>query len=101
MPWGIDFGDGVRRHPAALYEIAALAAIGGWVWLRRRDASRANGDLFRGFMALYLTFRFVLEWWKPEPRSYAGFTAIQIACVAGVAFLAPPAARVLGGWRRV
>lgn len=101
LPWGIDFGDGVRRHPAALYEIAALAAIGAWVWSRQRDTSRADGDLFRGFLALYLAFRFVLEWWKPEPRPWAGLTAIQIACVAGVAFLAPHLPRVLGGARRV
>ena len=27
LPWGIDFGDGVRRHPTQLYEIAFLLVL--------------------------------------------------------------------------
>ena len=27
LPWGIDFGDGIRRHPTQLYEIAFLLAL--------------------------------------------------------------------------
>lgn len=27
LPWGIDFGDGVRRHPTQLYEIAFLILL--------------------------------------------------------------------------
>ena len=27
LPWGVDFGDGVHRHPTQLYEIAFLLAL--------------------------------------------------------------------------
>src|SRR5262245_1246056 len=28
LPWGVDFGDGVRRHPTQLYEILVVLLIG-------------------------------------------------------------------------
>ncbi len=28
LPWGVDFGDGIARHPTQLYEIAFLALLG-------------------------------------------------------------------------
>jgi prolipoprotein diacylglyceryltransferase len=86
LPWGVDFGDGVRRHPTQLYEIAALAGIAVWVWIARRRAALLSGDLFRGFLALYLAFRLALEWIKPAPRLYAGLSAIQVACVLGLLY---------------
>ena len=36
LPWGVDFGDGVRRHPVQLYE--ALATAGMYVVLLRKIA---------------------------------------------------------------
>lgn len=82
LPWGVDLGDGVRRHPVQLYEIAALGSIALWAALRRGSAAR-TGDLFRGFMVCYLAFRFGVEFWKPNPKPYLGLSGIQIAAVAG------------------
>jgi prolipoprotein diacylglyceryltransferase len=38
LPWGIDFGDGVRRHPTQLYEIAFLLALIPLLYLVTRRA---------------------------------------------------------------
>jgi prolipoprotein diacylglyceryltransferase len=88
LPWAVDFGDGIRRHPTQLYEslflliLAALFAINGIGW--RRDTA---GRAFRLFMNSYLLFRFAVEFIKPTYKPYAGLSAIQIVSllVAGIA----------------
>jgi prolipoprotein diacylglyceryltransferase len=82
LPWGIDFGDGIARHPTQLYEIVAVLLIGGIVWGRARARHRP-GDLFRLFMLGYLLFRLLVEFIKPTYRP-SGLSAIQWACVAGI-----------------
>src|SRR6201999_2912276 len=36
LPWGIDFGDGMKRHPAQLYEIIFLVCLGLFLFARMR-----------------------------------------------------------------
>jgi len=104
LPWGVDFGDGVRRHPVQVYEIAFLAAVS--VWAARRlgvdgrggpvgETTRGaatppggahDGLVFRGFMILYLSFRLAVEFIKPDPRIYLGLSGIQLACIAGLLY---------------
>ncbi|MGA9333633.1 MAG: prolipoprotein diacylglyceryl transferase family protein, partial [Rudaea sp.] len=60
LPWAMDFGDGIPRHPTQLYEILFLIAQYAFIhW--RRDALTTDGDRFRAFMIGYLAFRFVVE----------------------------------------
>lgn len=82
LPWGIDFGDGVRRHPTQLYEIAAMVLLVGYVTFRARRP-HANGDLFRLAFLGYLAWRLLVDFLKPGPR-FLGLGAIQWACVAGL-----------------
>jgi len=84
LPWGVDFGDGVRRHPTQLYEIVAMA---GFYVVIRWFAGRPHltGDLFRLFLTGYLAWRLVIDSQKPEPR-WGGLTTIQWACLAGLAY---------------
>jgi phosphatidylglycerol---prolipoprotein diacylglyceryl transferase len=96
LPWGWDYGDGVPRHPAALYEIVLV----GLAWLgvsRWRDAP--PGARFATFLAAYCTIRFALEFLKPPfgpltgaelaatlpVARYDGLTAIQWTALAGLA----------------
>src|SRR5205085_2778273 len=38
LPWGVDFGDGLPRHPTQLYEAAFhLTCAGLLIWMQRRD----------------------------------------------------------------
>lgn len=82
LPWGIAIGDGVPRHPVALYEIAFLLIVAMLV----RDHDRQPGDRFATFMLAYLLFRFFIDFLKPFPAPVYGLTAIQWACLAGSAY---------------
>ncbi|HTG16849.1 MAG TPA: prolipoprotein diacylglyceryl transferase family protein, partial [Blastocatellia bacterium] len=79
LPWGIDFGDGIRRHPVQLYEIAWLCVLATWLgWLARKP--HREGDLFKGFMVGYFGFRLAIDFLKPGV-AFAWLTSIQWACV--------------------
>ncbi|MFO1464258.1 MAG: prolipoprotein diacylglyceryl transferase family protein [bacterium] len=84
--WGIDFGDGVRRHPTNLYEIAFLGFL--WLALREIESRRqlANGARFKIFLIAYLAFRFLVEFLKPFPDFFLGLSAIQLACLLGMLY---------------
>lgn len=80
LPWGVDFGDGIPRHPTQLYEIGFL--LGLLVFLRWRSTLPHNqGDLFRFYLVAYLGFRFLVDFIKPEFRPLLGISAIQAACL--------------------
>ncbi len=83
LPWAVNFGDGVPRHPTQLYESAFLLALGAGLWMMRRH-QLPNGTVFRLFMASYLLFRFAIEFIKPrEFRAACGLSPIQIASALG------------------
>ena len=83
LPWAIDLGDGVPRHPTALYESAFMFAL---AYTLSRLAPRASrGDSFLALVGTYLAFRLMVDTWKPGVTIFAGLTAIQIACIVGVA----------------
>lgn len=86
LPWGIDYGDGVRRHPAQLYEIAILVPIAIWA-ARQLRRGVSDGSVFRGFLLVYLGFRVALDFVKPEPRVYLGLTGTQVVGLVGMAYL--------------
>jgi len=85
LPWGVDFGDGVRRHPTQLYEFLFLAVL-AWVLWRWQNRPHQEGQVFRGFMAAYLGWRLVIDFLKPQPL-VAGMNWIQWACVTGLLVL--------------
>jgi prolipoprotein diacylglyceryltransferase len=81
LPWGLDQGDGIPRHPAALYEAFGVALLGLALWLRQRKGACERGDLYRGFLLGYCALRFGLEFIKPYPH-LAGLTLYQWTCLA-------------------
>ena len=101
LPWGIDFGDGVRRHPTQLYEIVFLLMLIPVLYgvLRRIAASGASsigknsqfvsGDAFKVFMLAYASLRLLIDFIKPYPRLLLGLGGIQCACVAILLYYAP------------
>jgi phosphatidylglycerol:prolipoprotein diacylglycerol transferase len=82
MPWGVDFGDGVRRHPTQLYELVFLLGL-AWVltWVGKRP--HRTGAVFRVFVGAYLGWRLGIEFLKPEPV-VGGLDVIQWACIVGL-----------------
>ena len=81
LPWGVNFGDGIARHPTQLYEVLFAVTLGGFLG-RRMQQPFVTGDLFRIFMVAYFTFRLACDFIKPEVRVALGLSSIQWACVA-------------------
>jgi prolipoprotein diacylglyceryltransferase len=82
LPWGIDFGDGVSRHPTQLYEIAFAGVL--WVVLARWRTALADrpGLLFKLMLVAYLLWRLLIDALKPVPFAYPlGLSGIQWVCL--------------------
>ena len=102
LPWAVDFGDGVPRHPTQLYEIVFLGAL-GLLLLRCRARLARRGDGFRAFLIGYLVFRLLIDWIKPMPFVYLGvFSGIQLLCIAGLLYYRGDIMRIAGlhAWGR-
>jgi prolipoprotein diacylglyceryltransferase len=78
LPWGVNFGDGIPRHPAQLYELAFALALGTLLW-RRMQQPYAEGDIFKMFMVAYFAFRLGGDFLKPEVHIFAGMSSLQWA----------------------
>lgn len=87
LPWAVDFGDGVRRHPTQIYEAIALTVL-AWVLVRMGRRPHPEGRLFQIFMVSYLSLRLLLDAIKPELRLALGLSAIQWAALAALAYYA-------------
>jgi prolipoprotein diacylglyceryltransferase len=84
LPWAIDQGDGVLRHPTALYEILVLGALALALRTVERRRTLAPGALFALFLSGYLAWRLAAEFLKPVEPLALGLSAIQWACVLGL-----------------
>ncbi|MCA8915687.1 MAG: prolipoprotein diacylglyceryl transferase [Planctomycetes bacterium] len=82
VAWAVDFGDG-PRHPTQLYEIAFLALLGLALAAARKRLPA--GALFRLFLLGYLGFRLSVDFIKPRLIVAGGLSAIQLACIGGIA----------------
>lgn len=83
LPWGVDFGDGIRRHPTQIYESifhATCAVV--LLWFERRGWFPRQ--LVKLYIITYLIYRFFSEFIRPEPVHAWGLTAYQWACMAFV-----------------
>jgi phosphatidylglycerol---prolipoprotein diacylglyceryl transferase len=87
LPWAIDFGDGIPRHPTQLYEILFLIAL-AIILHRYNTRPHPEGATFRLFLAAYLGWRLLIDFIKPQPLHY-GLNLIQWACLAGLIVLTP------------
>lgn len=93
LPWGVNFGDGVPRHPTQLYEIVFVVALGAFLFAVSRR-SFVPGDLFKLFMVGYFAFRLGIDFLKPDIRVFAGMSSIQCACALMLLYYV----RDLGRW---
>jgi prolipoprotein diacylglyceryltransferase len=84
LPWAVDLGDGIGRHPVQVYEILFLVFLGVVVSTKRK---LPEGARFRIFMASYLAWRVVIDSLKPQPLLH-GLNLIQWFCVGGLVILA-------------
>jgi phosphatidylglycerol:prolipoprotein diacylglycerol transferase len=100
LPWGMDLGDGIRRHPTQLYEIVVLSLMVVPLWRLAKRTMRIaagpaavgvlrEGDAFKAFMVAYLGLRLVVDFMKPYPAVFLGLGVLQWACLLTIAYYAP------------
>jgi prolipoprotein diacylglyceryltransferase len=79
LPWAVDLGDGLRRHPVQLYECATMTLLA--VALSRIRVE--EGGRFRLFLLTYCAWRVFVDFLKPG-IPFAGMTILQWCCLAAV-----------------
>ena len=88
VPWGVDFGDGIRRHPVQLYEVAGdgrdvrRAAAN----VRRARSLLARQRLLSRRSAGTALQRFVWEFFKPYATIVGPFNLFHLVCLGLVLY---------------
>jgi len=78
---GMNLGDDIFRHPIALYELFFLMALFFVFKKIKRQNYLQNGLLFKYFMISYFSFRFFIEFIKPDVFYVFGLSTIQLLCI--------------------
>lgn len=76
LPWGVDFGDGLHRHPTQLYETAFHLTAAVVLLILERHNLFPTQRLKLYFMA-YCGYRLLTEFIRPEVPLVAGLTGYQ------------------------
>lgn len=84
LPWGVNFGDGILRHPTQIYEAIFVFCL--FVYAQINKEKYAPGELFRRFMIVYFAYRFFAEFLRINPVTALGFTYYQIASLLIVVY---------------
>jgi phosphatidylglycerol---prolipoprotein diacylglyceryl transferase len=90
LPWGVDFGDGLRRHPTQLYE-TAFHLIWAVILIRLNQRDLLRYQRLKLYLLAYCGFRFTIEFIRVEPKWLGPFTYYQVVVVGFAGFL-------LGQW---
>jgi prolipoprotein diacylglyceryltransferase len=85
VPWGVDFGDGIPRHPTQVYDMLFVLALGAALRHWRAPLARSPGLAFKLYLASYLAWRLCVDGIKPVPYAYAfGLSGIQWVCIVAL-----------------
>jgi phosphatidylglycerol---prolipoprotein diacylglyceryl transferase len=87
LPWGVDLGDGVTRHPVQLYEsLAMLGFLAVYLAALARRAAWTEGRAFYLFVLFYAVQRFAWEFLKPYPRLAGPFDVFHLLAAVMIAY---------------
>lgn len=87
VPWAVDFGDGLPRHPSQIYESLKNLFIFS-VLFTIRNKKFPRGFMFWAFVTMYGALRFFIEFFR-LPDEQLGFIILglsmgQLLCIAMV-----------------
>lgn len=91
---GMDLGDGIIRHPIALYEIFFLILLFLFFKSISTYTAAENGLQFKLLMISYFGFRFMLEFIKPNVFYLLGLSSIQWLCISCWLYYTPTLIRL-------
>ena len=87
VPWAMDFGDGIRRHPVQLYESGAMLLVGAallaGIW---RESLWVETNAFYVVMFVYAMQRFVWEFLKPYASVIGPLNVFHLLCLALIVY---------------
>lgn len=81
LPWGVDFGDHIARHPTQLYEAFFHFSAAVFFVLCRQN-SWLLGRTLKSYFLAYFVFRFFTEWLRPERIVAFSLTPYQLTSLA-------------------
>lgn len=76
VPWGVDFGDGVHRHPTQLYEFG-FHLVCAVILTRWQARGWFRGQLMKLYIIAYLIYRFATEYIRAEPKLWMELSIYQ------------------------
>jgi len=87
LPWAVDFGDGIPRHPVQLYETItmALAAVVCGLWLKA-DVPCYLKYAFPSVVGFYALQRFLWEFLKPYGTMIGPLNLFHVLCLFLMAY---------------
>jgi prolipoprotein diacylglyceryltransferase len=87
LPWAVDLGDGVPRHPVQLYEsLAMLAFLAIYLVALGRRAEWTRRRAFYLFVLFYAAQRFAWEFFKPYPDLIGPLNLFQLLALAMILY---------------
>jgi phosphatidylglycerol---prolipoprotein diacylglyceryl transferase len=87
LPWGVDFGDGLSRHPVQLYESMTMAIfLAVFVVLLWRGNPSVLRSGFYLFVGVYAAQRFLWEFLKPYGTVIGPFNLFHLLSLALLAY---------------
>jgi prolipoprotein diacylglyceryltransferase len=87
LPWGVDLGDGISRHPVQLYESATmLVFLAVYLAALARRAAWTRTRAFYVFVLAYAGQRFLWEFLKPYSRLLGPLDLFQLLAIAMIGY---------------
>lgn len=94
LPWGIDFGDGISRHPTQIYDMLWALVMLGFFYFAYPKLKQVSGLSFKLLFMSYMLWRLLIDGLKPVPYEYWLFdwfnlSGIQWACLLALVVYLP------------
>jgi prolipoprotein diacylglyceryl transferase len=87
LPWGVNFGDEIMRHPTQLYESVFMLLMFFVLKFGFRKQEVKPGFLFNFLMLVYFIFRFLVEFIREERVAFFHLTYFQLISIFVIVYL--------------
>ena len=88
LPWGMNFGDGILRHPTMIYEMILLIIFFVifciWLYSNHRKWWITNG--FYVYIIVYFLYRFLVGFIQPYSTWWLGLSTYQVIAIPMVVY---------------
>jgi phosphatidylglycerol---prolipoprotein diacylglyceryl transferase len=87
LPWAVDLGDGIGRHPVELYEGLSMGLFAAlYVRARLKGARWARTHAFHAMIIVYAAQRFAWEFLKPYPAVIGPLNVFHLLMMGLIAY---------------